>query len=24
VAKNEPLDMPWSTFFGGEAIAGKG
>jgi glycerol-3-phosphate dehydrogenase (NAD(P)+) len=24
VALDGPLDMPWSTFFGGEAIAGKG
>jgi glycerol-3-phosphate dehydrogenase (NAD(P)+) len=23
VARDEPLDMPWSTFFGGEPVAGS-
>jgi glycerol-3-phosphate dehydrogenase (NAD(P)+) len=23
VAKDEPLDMPWSTFFGGEPVSGR-
>jgi glycerol-3-phosphate dehydrogenase (NAD(P)+) len=23
VAKDEPVDMPWSTFFGGEPVSGR-
>jgi hypothetical protein len=24
IAEDEPLDMPWSTFFGGEPHRGRG